>query len=327
MAVADYSFTPKWDRAANGSVLTPDLYFSELERDLPQYSTWTQFVAKTWGGVSISGAGNGAIFTMRYVSDMTPTTTALSAGTKIGISADTGIGSATGTIAEYGTAVGIENFAAWLSDVGIQAAAGVGLARHALQSRNSIVGNVFVATTNRYECNGTGTLGSAVTGACAAGTDGTHVILPYHIDAIVSDLRRKGVAPYPDGYYRCVGRPGAFRSLKADSQVYSSASSLGISNLYTQGNLQTYGGVLFIEEMGQYAVTTWNGTKSSSVIFGQNAVCGFDNFMRPDLVRYYQDANEDFGRSGKIGWVAYGGYCRPVDAGNNGRVWRIFHGV
>lgn len=325
--MADYSFTPKWDRAANGSVLVPNKYFSAVEPDLPLYGFWSQFVARTWGGVQISGAGNGAIFTMRYVQDITPVTTALSAGTKVGISTDTGIGSATGTIAEYGTAYGIENFAAWLSDVDIQGAAGAGLARHAFQSRNSIIGNVFVATSNRFECNGTGTLGSAVTGTCAAGTDGTHVILPYHVDQIVSTLRRKGIAPYPDGYYRCIGRPGAFASLKSAAQVYSSAASLGIDSLYHQGNLLTYGGVVFIEEMGQYAVTTWNGTASSSCIFGQNAVAGFDNIMRPDLITYYADDQNDFGRSGKVGWVGYAGYCRPVDAGANGRVWRIFHGV
>jgi len=325
--VADYTFTPKWDRLANGSVLTPNKYFSALEPDLPQYGFWSQFVARTWGGVQISGAGNGAIFTMRYVQDMTPTTTPLSAGTKVGISTDSGIGSATGTIQEYGTANGIENFAAWLSDVDIQGAAGASLARHAFQSRNSIIGNVFVATSNRYEINGTETVGSAVTGTCAAGTNGINPILPYHVDYIVSDLRRKGVAPFPDGFYRCIGRPGAFRSLKASAQVYSSAAALGINNLFFQGQLMEFGGVVFIEEMGQYAVTTFNGTESSSVIFGQNAVAGLDNIMRPDLVTFYPDDQNDFGRSGKVGWVGYAGYCRPVDAGANGRVWRIFHGV
>lgn len=324
---ADYTFTPRWDRLANGSVLTPEHWAPHIEMDLPSFSFWPQFLGNTWGPVEVTGQGRGAIFNVRYISDETPTTTPLSSGTKVPSSTSTKISTASGTIQEYGNSEDIENFTAWLSDVNVRTAVGVATARHAFHSRNSIVGNVFVATSNRYECNGTETLGSAVTGTVAAGTNGTNKILPYHIEKIVDDLRRKGIAPFPDGYFRCIGRPGSFTGLKNDVKVYGSGADLGIPGLFHTGKLATWGGVLFIEEMGQFPVTTWYGTESSSVIFGANAVIGFDNFNRPDVIRWYPDHDNDFGRNAKIGWIAYGGYCRPVDTGPNGRVWRIFHGL
>lgn len=325
--MADYTFTPRWNRLANGSVLTPDHWAPHIAVDLPSFSFWPQFLGSTWGPVEVTGQGKGAIFYVRYISDEAPTTTPLTQGTMIAASTSTAIATASGTIKEYGHSEDIENFTAYLSDVNVREMVGVAIARHAMNSRNSLVGSFFTATLNRYECNGTETLGSAVTGSVAAGTNGTSKILPYHIEKIVDDFRRKGIPPFPDGYFRCVGRPGAFTGLKNDAKVYASAADLGMPNLFHTGQLSTWGGVLFLEEMGQFPTTTWNGTESSSVIFGANPVIGFDNFNRGDLVRWYPDHNNDYGREGKAGWIAYGGYCRPLDTGANGRVWRIFHGL
>jgi hypothetical protein len=324
--MADYTFTPRWNRLANGSVLVPERWVPALEQELQQYTFWPQFASQAWGGVQIISEGQGKIFNIRYIGDATPVTTALSSGTKVGVSDSTKIGNATGTLEEYGTAEAVETFTDWLSDVPAQEMAGIANARHAMQSRNSIIGNVFLNTTCEFTCDDATTVteGSSI---YDAGTDGTAVMLPYHVRTIVSSLRRKGITPFPDGYFRCIGRPGNFDGLKGQAEVYASAASLGINGLYSTGQVMTYNGVLFIEEAGQYALTAWNGTESYSCIFGANAVVGFDNFMRPDLIRYYLDDENDFGRRIKLGWLAYAGYCRPCDTTTNGRVWKIYHGV
>lgn len=325
---ADYTFTPRWDRLSSGSVLIPERWVPALELELPQYTFWPQFVGQAWGGVQIiqPGGGEGAIFKLRYLQDRTPTTTALTDGSKVPVSTSTGVGLAQGTLQEYGDSESISGFANWLTDVPAQEMQGLAQARHAFQSRNSIIGNVFLATTNQFTCDDATTVteGSSI---YDAGTDGTSVLLPAHVRKIVSSLRRKGVPTFADGYYRCIGKPGNFDAIKGESQIYASAAALGIPGLYATGQVQTYNGVVFIEENGPYALTAWDGTESMSCIFGANGVVGFDNFMRPDLIRFYIDDDNDFGRKMKIGWIAYGGYVRPIDSTTAGRVWKIYHGV
>lgn len=323
---ADYTNTPRWSKGSTGSVLVPELWMPELEPELPMYNFWGQFVGETWGNQNIVGPGAGEIFHVTYVTDKAAKSTPLSEGTEIQIDTSTGVGQASGTIYPYGDAEAIDNFTAWLSNSDLQKASGLALARGAMITRNAVIGAMFTGGLNRFTCDDATTC-TEFNGTHAEGTDGTYPILPYHVRSMVSTLRRKGIAPFPDGFYRCIGAPGSFDSLKGSSEHYDSAAELGIPGLFTTGLVQTYNGVVFIEEFGANRVSTYNGTASSSTIFGMNAVVGGDNFLRPDLITYYPDDKNDFGRRTKIGWYALGGYVRPCDGSTNARSWRIFHGV
>lgn len=133
-----------------------------------------------------------------------------------------------------------------------------------------------------------------------------------------------GIAPFPDGFYRWVGAPGMFDNLKAQSEVYSQASNLNIEGIYALGDIFKFGGFIFVEEFGPHAVTTYSATVGTTCVFGANAVVGGDDFARPDLIKYYADHEQDFGRKGLIGWVARAGYSRPVDGTANGRIWLVY---
>ena len=321
-----YDVTPRWNGNSNGSVLEATKWLPGIEADIPLFSFWPQFLGKTWGNVEFMKDGAAKLFKVSYMSDETPTTTPLTAGEPIAVRQSTKLTQATGTLQPYGDAEVVDNFTDFVSDSDLMIASGVAQARGAFLSRNALVGAVFTATTNCFTIDNATT----VTKRVADGTvelSGVSPILPYHIKRIVSSMRRMGVPTFSNGLYVCIGAPGAFDYVKDDSTVVTAASNLGLSDLHLLGEVRTYNGALLVEESGPNAVSVYDGTESRSTIFGANAVVGYDTFERDDLIQYYKDANEDFGRAGKIGWSAVAGYVRPVDAATNGRVWNIYHGV
>lgn len=321
---ADYTNTPRWSEGSTGSVLIPEYWIPALEPDLPLLTFWEQFLGKTWGNVEVSGEGMGDLFKASYITDVAAQTTPLTEGTAIATGNSTGLAQATGTLREYGYAERISGFANWLSNVDLMSASGLTIARNAMITRNALIGAVFNSTTNGFAVTDATTVNTIST--TDAGTTGVSQMLPLHVTKMVSVLRQKGIAPYSDGLYRCIGSPGIFDGIKGQAQVYSSAAQLGISGVYSMGEVAVYNGVLFIEEFGPHRVSTLNaaGTASKSTIFGMNAVIGYDNFYRPDLIKFYADDQNDFGRTGKLGWYACGGWVRPVDSAANGRSWNIY---
>ena len=319
--MADYTNSSRFSSSGVGSVLIPERWVPALETDLPNLTFWNQFMGQTWGDVEIMGEGMGKIFKVSYISDTDPATTALSEGTAIATTSSTALTQGSGTIQEYGYAERIENFADWASNVSMQEAAAVSIARNAMRTLNALIGSTFLAGGNYFTLEGT--LASNINETSGTTADGTSTLLPTHITAIVSNLRRKGIAPFDDGFYRLICAPGMVDSSKAQSQVYTQASNLNMESIFTNGDIFKFNGVIFIEEAGANRVTEY-GTNAKSVIFGKNAVVGWDNFMRPDTVRFYQDDQNDFGRTGKIGWYGLFGATRPVDASTNARSWVIY---
>jgi hypothetical protein len=322
--VATYSvaISTRFSNAGVGTLVKPEYWVPAIEMDLPAYSIWSQFLGERYGDVDVFGQGQGQYFHINVLGDLPlGGTTALASGTKVGAADSSGLTQVTGTINEYGYSEALEAFQAWVANADMQQASAVSMARNAMLTRNYLIGATFIGnTTNYFTCDGT----SSASKGTYTGTRGTNPISPDHVRQIASELRRLGVAPFPDGYYRWVGAPGMFDDLKKQSEVYSSASQLNIEGIYAMGDIFKFGGFLFIEEFGPHAVTTYSATVGTTVVFGNNAVVGGDDFARPDLIRYYSDHEQDFGRKGLIGWVAHAGYTRPVDGAANGRSWLVY---
>jgi len=315
------AWTPssRWSAGGTGSVLQPDYWVPAIEEQLPLYYVWSQFLGQTYGGVEISGPGMGRHFKLTSVGDLTVVSTALTEGTEVPAENSTALSQVTGTLKEYGKAEVIANFADWVSSVDMQAASAISLAKNAMKSRDKLIGDTFLATTNYFAC----TNGSTIV-KNGSGTLGTAPLNSTHVRKIADELRRMGVEPFEDGLYRWVGTPGMFETLKAE--VANQAAYLGRDSIYAFGQVMVFGGFSFIEEVGSATSTTYGGTGAgTTVVFGRNAVYGYDNFLRPDLITYYADAGQDFGRVGKAGWYAVAGYVRPVDGTANGRVWNVYH--
>lgn len=319
--MADWTASSRWALSGAGSLITPDYWVPAIEEQLPNYSIWSQFLGETYGGVEISGESMGLHFKLSSVGDLSISgTDALTEGTKVAAESSTGLSQVVGTLAEYGKAEVVANFSAWMSNVNMQQASAISLAKNAMKTRDILIGKTFMATSNYFVCDGT----ASASKGTYTGTRGTNPIAPAHVKQIASELRRLGIEPFEDGLYRWVGAPGMFDNLKGQSEVYSSAAALGKDSIYSYGQVLVYGGFVFIEEVGAVTATTYSATVGTTVVFGKNAVYGYDNFMRPDLLKFYADDGNDFGRVGKAGWYAVAGYVRPVDAAANGRVWLVY---
>lgn len=319
--MADWTASSRWAVSGAGSLIVPDYWVPAIEEQLPLYSIWSQFLGETYGGVQVMGEGLGLHFKLAAVGDLSMSgTDALTEGTKVAGESSTALSQVVGTLKEYGKAEYIANFTAWMSNVDMQAASAISLAKNAMKTRDILIGKTFTATSNYFTCNGTGTASKGT----YTGTTGTNPIAPAHVKQIASELRRLGVAPFDDGFYRWVGAPGMFDYLKGQSEVYSSAAQLGKDAIYSYGQVLVYGGFVFVEELGATTATKYSATVGTTVVFGKDAVYGYDNFMRPDLLRFYPDDGNDFGRLGKAGWTAVAGYVRPVDEATNSRVWAIY---
>ena len=317
----DWTPSSRWALSGAGSLIIPDYWVPAIEEQLPLYSIWSQFLGQTYGDVEISGQGMGLHFKLSSVGDLSMSgTLGLTEGTKVAAESSTALSQVVGTLIEYGHAEVVANFSAWMSNVNMQQASAISLAKNAMKTRDWLIGNTFLATSNYFTCNGTGTASKGT----YTGTTGTNELNPTHVRQIASELRRLGIEPFEDGLYRWVGAPGMFDYLKSQSEVYSSAAALGKDSIYAYGQVLVYGGFVFIEEVGATTATTYSATVGTTVVFGRNAVYGYDNFMRPDLLKFYADDGNDFGRVGKAGWYAVAGYVRPVDAATNGRIWRVY---
>ncbi|MFO7957630.1 MAG: hypothetical protein R6X33_11095 [Candidatus Brocadiia bacterium] len=339
---ADYQLTPRWgyDEGGTamfqGTVLAPDRYLNAAIQELPLYADfWTNFVSNSVNGIQITQAGGGKHWHLPYLKDESPTVTPLTSETKVGVGLSEGVGEISGTLHEYGTAEAVEGFADYVSAQNLVNLSGAQLFRHAMMSRNAIIGSSICCGSNfqgaeeiNVIINSTGT--TQVVGSTSLTGSATH-IKPANVRALYDYLSRTGVQPYDSGLYVWVGPPGAFSAIKAQTEVYQSAAQLGFSDLYTTGKLMTYGGFMFVEEPGAVRQTGFGvGTNvkasdiGSSFVLAKNCLYGGDNFERSDLIKYYPDDQNDFGRRIKVGWYGLGGYKAPFLAGTNSRIWRVF---
>jgi len=340
---ADYQLTPRWGHdeggtaSFQGTVLTPDRYLDTAIQELPLYADfWTNFVANNVNGIQVVQAGNGIHWHLPYLKDESPTVTPLSSEQKIGVGLSTGVGEISGTLYEYGTAESVSGFTDWASAHNLIDMSGAQLFRHAMMSRNAIIGsaicdggnfNSSTGTTNIL-INSTGT--TQVVGSKLITGSMTHV-KPANARAIYDYLQRLGIPTMPNGLYVWVGPPGFDAAIRAQSEVYQSAANLGFADLYTTGALKTFGGFMFVPEIGATRQTGYGaGTDANaadigtSFILGLNPIFGGDTFEAQDLIRYYLDNENDFGRQAKVGWHGYAGFKPPFLAGTNSRIWRVF---
>lgn len=316
-----YTLSDRWSvDGTTGSLIIPELWLPELENDLPMFNFWNQFMVKSVDTIK----GKGKTFNVSYVQDRAANTTPLTAGTPIPRTNSTGLGQSSVTVAQYGHLEPIEELDDFLSNSDVAAVAAVQIARGAMTDRNALIGAKLMSGANYFTIEGVTAAGVVETSGTTA--NGISPILPAHVRAIKGILNRKGIAPYADGFYRWVGAPGLFDSIKASGEVYESAAQLGIKGLFAMGEVTKFGGFIFIEEAGARAVSTY-GTNAHSVIMGGNPLVGWDNFLRPDLVKYYADSEQDFGRSGKIGYIGLWGASLLVDAPTNARTWSVYSGV
>jgi len=324
--MAGYELSDRFSTAGNGTVLLPELYLPVVENEIPLFANfWAGYTAQNIQGFEIFGPGQGMYWHMALVEDVTPTSTALSSGTAITTTDGTNLSQISGTISEYGGGEYIEQFQNWLSNVDTQAVSGAQWFRHAMLSRNKIIGDTYMGCTQYFFKDDNGDFNYNI------GSGGSSTYLaPADVRAARSKLLRLGIPTFDDGLYRWVGPPGAFDGLKAQSEVYSSAASLGLGDLYTSGEVMKFGGFAFVEEVGpntstSYATNSTAGTAlGESVIIGKNAVAGGDSFDSSELVRYYPDTGDDFGRRGKVGWLAYAGYKIVADGTANARAIKVY---
>ncbi len=299
-----------------GALIIPTHWVSEIQAELPMYTFWQNFLAKNVGTEVVLGEGQGKTFKISYLQDTAISTTPLVAGTNIATASSTGLGQATGTLAEYGKAERIENLQAFVSNSDVYKSAGMSMFRNAMRTRNALIGASYIASTNYF------TIDDATTVTYNSGdtTDGASPILPTHIRQMVAQLRRAGIAPDIDGLYTMVYAPGMIDGVIANADEYVPLASLANVGL---GVMYKYGGVKFIEESGANAVTTY-GANKKSVIFGGNALAGYDDILRGDIVKYYLDDENDFERTGKIGWKGLYGATLICDASTNARSYVIY---
>jgi hypothetical protein len=309
-----YDVSARFSNTGVGTLLSETYWVPAIKDEFPMYTFWSQFLSQTWGDANIMGQGE--LFKVSYLNKLGVASTPLTAGTPIATIDGTGLAQVTGTLKEYGNSERITSFAEWCSSIDLQKASGISMARNAIETKDYLVGAAAAATTRTYVVNGTDTI--VRNGTIAQGTVALNSTT---VQAIATDLRKMGIPTFADGLYRWVGAPGTFDALKAAGIVYQSAAELGMPGLYTTGLIIKYAGFLFIEEMGAGAVTQ---TGTWSLILGADPVVGYDNFMRPDLIKIYPDDQNDGGRSAKILWNGIAGYTIPVSGVANSRVWKVY---
>lgn len=345
---AAYQLTPRWGHdeggtaSFQGTVLTPDRYLDTAIQELPLYADfWTNFVSNNVNGIQTFAAGNGVHWKLPYLKDESPNVTPLNSEQRIPTGKSTGVGEISGTLKEYGTFESVSGFTDFLSRHNLVDMAGAQLYRHAMLSRNAIIGSAICDGGNFNGASGTTNVianhaGSATIVGSKGLTGSCTFIKPQLVRAMYGYLGRLGIEPYDSGLYVWVGPMGFIDAIKAQTEVYQSAAQLGFGDLYTTGRLSTFGGFMFVEEPGADR-QAGHGTGTdcthtdigSSFILAKDCLYGGDDFERNDLIAYYDDPFHDRGRSVKVGWYGRAGYKAPFLDGTNSRIWRVFsqHGA
>jgi hypothetical protein len=232
------------------------------------------------------GLGKGGTFTNRWAKEFGAVTSvsALTTGTAIGIGSQVW-DSVQMVINEYGTGVGVETFANFMTDIDAQREVQQTLGNHIGRMVNWLDYNILSSTKFGIEVIATGSynglLGSnrATTFAGELGAGG--VALAY------DSLKKSLVKPITDtGLYAFISNAETLRNLKSGS-VFANYAYWGQLSGLTYQVLGQFNGFVFIE-------TYENLSKGTSLALGANAG-GYGFGMLPRTF-YYPDFGQDAGR-------------------------------
>lgn len=246
------------------------------------------------------GKGKGGTFTIRFAKDFgaISSVSALTSGTAIGIGSQAW-DKVEMNMYEYGTGVGVEDFANMLTDIDLQMEVQQTLGRHVGRMINWLDFDIFNKTNKAIEVGSMGSYGYIGTNrAGLASATAFGELGPGGVALAYDTLRGALVEPLTDGgLYGMLGNADTFRHLKSGS-IFANQTLWGNMSGMTYQVLGQFNGFLFVE-------TSENLNKGTTFAFGKN-VGGYGFGMNPRTF-LYPDFGSDAGRLGVFKTLFYRG--------------------
>lgn len=305
---------PPYTSNGAGSAVLPEYWVPELGKALATYALWSRFASDVILDVPLLRKGNGQYIHYSHTTDLSISTTALTAQTAITCGTNQLI-NGVGTVKEYGNAMSLEGFPIWLSDPGYQAMA-MGAqgkqGRDAIRSLtnwgvkvwDNVVGEAAETTELSFVASGTASYDFGT--SSGLGSQGSCNMTVGHLYDLRGELGRMGIQPRAElgDRYAYIAPPGGLKWLANASNVQRDAASLGLGDAFTRGFVGAFGGFAFFEEYGQNAVTTWaadTGTAlddiGTAIVLGADAIAAATNMgEESNYLLWYPDIGNDSGR-------------------------------
>src|SRR5574337_104385 len=198
---------------------------------------------------------------------------------------DLGITVDTLTPSQYGATISITDLAAAESPQDLVASAAERIARHAAATADQIVANVTTVAATTYGDAGA----SAISGAT--------------VRKAVNKMRKSGVQPFDDGYFRAIISPEQYNSLQADTAVGGWVDSYKYTNAMPllSNEVGLFGGCRFLLSA---RVPVATGVYSG-IIFGPGGVAFGDlQTVSAHVVLPGGDHSDPLGQLALVGWKA-----------------------
>jgi hypothetical protein len=248
-------------------------------------------------------------------------TTALSSGTVIPL-LDQATNAVTGTLAEYGRGIGLENLLEYYTKIDNGREVVETLANNRALILNELTRSVIDNTTHNMVCGSAATLGTARFNVSGAATNTAATALDsVMVKAAYDHLKGARVPTFPNGLYVMIGDASSFRELKDEGVFaeysYRNNTSFGLNGLIYQvlGNWEGFTFVQTEEGMNQ-------GTLQYVYAVAPNV--GAQAFAKPISLYFYPDINSDAGRLNVIKWHMVAGFV-PTLRETGTRALKIYH--
>jgi hypothetical protein len=303
--MANFVSVGPYGPSGNGTNITPETWIPSYQELLPYNSQWAQHIQGEVDGDALLAAGNGDTIRVNYFGNISILHTNLTDGTFVAKDGTQASYQTSLTVYPYGQALTGNELQFFTANGDLKATALSSVVKNALMHWNDRIGSAALGAPYAFAVRGETTLTEGTTGL----EGGTTYLLPYHIRNLRANYARKGIAPFEDGFYHCIGAPGAFGAIRAQSEWYN----VGDAETRRTGLLGYYEGVAFFEEKGPGNSLTWSTTSGTSVFMGAAGLIGDTTIGRDPNSFAMWHSSEDFpGRTLYFGW--YGKYCAGLAA-------------
>lgn len=120
-----------------------------------------------------------------------------------------------------------------------------------------------------------------------------------HVKLIIDQMKERNIPTWPDGNYRCIGRPATFRDFKDDIESLHSYVDRGFGMILNGEIGRDYSGCRFFEQTA-IASEGWSGAVSDAAyFFGADTV--MEAICIPEEIR--GKLPSDYGRDRGVAWL------------------------
>ena len=144
---------------------------------------------------------------------------------------------------------------------------------------------------------------TAVTGT--AGETNALAMSNVHVKLIVDEMKERNIPAWPDGNYRCIGRPATFRDFKDDIEALHSYVDRGFTMILNGEIGRDYSGCRFFEQTNIASESWTKAVSDAAYFFGADTV--MEAICIPEEIRGALPS--DYGRSRGVAWLTCEAYA------------------